>query len=302
MQIRRFRPEDARAVSDLVRRTLRESNAKDYPVGEIGAMVISHTPEFMEKRAMYSHFYVACEGEEILGCGAIGPYWDREDESSLFTFFVRPDCQGRGVGRKIMEALEADEYFLRADRIEVPASITGVGFYRRMGYGYKNGVAEPDEERLVRMEKFRGARAHIRRAEKEDLPILATLAGRLWPDAEGLREELGESVGARDEALFLAFVDGETAGFAHCALRWDYVEGKEGDGPVGYLEGVYVEKPFRRQGVGRALTAVCEAWAREKGCKEFASDTPVSNGDGVLFHLGSGFREAGRQVCFIKKL
>jgi len=51
--------------------------------------------------------------------------------------------------------LEKDEYFLRAKRIEVPASITAVPFYKKMGYDYKNGVAEPDEEGLVRMEKFR---------------------------------------------------------------------------------------------------------------------------------------------------
>ena len=35
------------------------------------------------------------------------------------------------------------------------ASITGVPFYRKMGYEYKNGVTEPDEEHLIRMEKKR---------------------------------------------------------------------------------------------------------------------------------------------------
>ena len=54
-----------------------------------------------------------------------------------------------------METLEADEYFLRARRIEIPASITGVPFYLRMGYHYKNGISEPDEEHLIRMEKTR---------------------------------------------------------------------------------------------------------------------------------------------------
>ena len=48
-----------------------------------------------------------------------------------------------------------DEFFTRAKRIEIPASITGVPFYLKMGYGYKNGITEPDEEHLIRMEKFR---------------------------------------------------------------------------------------------------------------------------------------------------
>jgi hypothetical protein len=39
--------------------------------------------------------------------------------------------------------------------VEIPASITATPFYRKMGYSFKNGVESPDEERLVRMEKFR---------------------------------------------------------------------------------------------------------------------------------------------------
>lgn len=62
---------------------------------------------------------------------------------------------GRGIGRKIIETLEQDEYFLRAKRIEIPASITGTPFYRKMGYDYKNGICTPDEEGLLRLEKYR---------------------------------------------------------------------------------------------------------------------------------------------------
>ena len=99
--------------------------------------------------------YVLEDEGKIIGCGAIGPYWGREDESSLFTIFVLPEYQGKGIGRKIVETLEQDEYFLRAKRIEIPASITGVPFYLKMGYHYKNGISEPDEEHLIRMEKNR---------------------------------------------------------------------------------------------------------------------------------------------------
>lgn len=65
-----------------------------------------------------------------------------------------PDYQGKGVGRKIIEALEADEYFLRARRTEVGSSLTAVNFYRKMGYEYKNGVTTPDESGVVRLEKM----------------------------------------------------------------------------------------------------------------------------------------------------
>ncbi|MCH5164760.1 MAG: GNAT family N-acetyltransferase, partial [Clostridiales bacterium] len=72
-----------------------------------------------------------------------------------FTIFVLPEYQGNGIGRKIIQTLEQDEYFLRAKRIEIPASITATPFYRKMGYDYKNGISLPDSEGLVRLEKFR---------------------------------------------------------------------------------------------------------------------------------------------------
>ena len=60
-----------------------------------------------------------------------------------------------GVGRLIIETLEKDEFFLRAKRVEIPASITATPFYLKMGYNYKNGITLPDEEGLLRLEKYR---------------------------------------------------------------------------------------------------------------------------------------------------
>ena len=151
--LRRFAAADAAAVASLIVRTLRISNAKDYPPEEIEALARRHTPEYMLERASWTHLYVACDGDTIVGCGAIGPYWGREDESCLFSIFVDPDRQGRGVGRRVVEALEADEFFLRARRVEVPASVTACDFYRKLGYDYKNGVTSPDDEGLIRLEK-----------------------------------------------------------------------------------------------------------------------------------------------------
>ena len=84
-----------------------------------------------------------------------GPCWGKVDESSLFTIFILPGYHGQGIGRKIIDTLEKDEYFLRANRIEIPASITATPFYIEMGYTYKNGISVPDEEGLIRLEKHR---------------------------------------------------------------------------------------------------------------------------------------------------
>ena len=83
---------------------------------------------------------MACEDDKVVGCGSISPYCGKEDESILFTIFVLPEYQGKGIGTKIIETSEKDEFFLRAKRIEIPASITACQFYRKLGYNYKDGI------------------------------------------------------------------------------------------------------------------------------------------------------------------
>jgi GNAT superfamily N-acetyltransferase len=152
---RRFETADAAEVSALIIKTLRTTNIKDYSAEYIENHAKLFTPEKVVERAGWTHFYVFCDGERIVACGAIGSYWGSETESSLFNIFVLPEYQGRGIGRKIIETLEADEYALRATRIEIPASVTGRDFYRKMGYTYKDGVKTADGEGLYRLEKTR---------------------------------------------------------------------------------------------------------------------------------------------------
>lgn len=153
--VRRFKSSDADEVLKLIINTLRTTNIKDYSAEYIEIYVKKFTLNDVIERAKWTHFYVVCTKNHIVGCGAIGPYWGKEDESSLFNIFVLPEYQGKGIGRRIIEALENDEYFLRAKRIEIASSITACEFYKKMGYTYKNGVDVIDEEQLFRLEKFR---------------------------------------------------------------------------------------------------------------------------------------------------
>lgn len=140
MKISRIKDNEFEEVSKLIEKTTRTCFADYYPQSEIDAVCESLDAEGVKKRASWTHFYVIKEeNEKIVACGAIGPYWDSETESSLFTIFVDPDYQGKGYGRKIIETLENDEYFLRAKRIEIPASIYAIPFYKKMGYEYKKG-------------------------------------------------------------------------------------------------------------------------------------------------------------------
>ena len=113
---------------------------------------------FTKKRCRkYAHMYVFEFDGKIVGTGSISSFWGSETESILLCIFVLPEFHGKGIGRKIVNTLEADEFYARASRIEIPASIIATEFYRKFGYDYKNGIKELDDEHHYRLEKFNEA-------------------------------------------------------------------------------------------------------------------------------------------------
>lgn len=135
--IRRFETGDETAVSELIKDTLIVSNSADYPESYIRETIESHSAKTIAKQTKEGHMYVAQADGVIIGCGGITGYWGSTTESYLLSIFVHPEYQGLGIGRRIVQTLEADEYFLRAWRTEVGSSITAVNFYRHLGYEYK---------------------------------------------------------------------------------------------------------------------------------------------------------------------
>lgn len=154
INIRLYKAGDEEKIAKVVARTVQEVNIKDYPQEVITEIINTHDATVIKNRAEHSHMYVVCDNEEIVGVGAIGPYYNSETESILLTIFLLPEYEGKGIGRKIIEKLELDEYFKRADRVEIPASITGVNFYRHMGYGFKKFGNIINEKGEYRLEKF----------------------------------------------------------------------------------------------------------------------------------------------------
>ena len=143
----------------------------------------------------------------------------------------------------------------------------------------------------------------IKRAKAEDAGTLADLAVQMWTDhdPEDLEEEF-RALAINDEAAcFIIDIDDTPIAFAQCGLRYDYVEGTESS-PVGYLEGIFMSDPYRRNGYAAELLSECEKWAKEKGCTEFASDCELDNEESLKFHMSQGFEEANRIICFRKGL
>ncbi len=143
----------------------------------------------------------------------------------------------------------------------------------------------------------------VRKATNRDCRILAELAVQMWDThtVDELEAEFTETIQDEQAGFFIKYAGNTPVGFAQCGLRNDYVEGTESS-PVGYLEGIFVQEAFRKQGFAKQLLCACEKWAKDMGCTEFASDCELDNYGSLQFHIAMGFAEANRIICFKKDL
>lgn len=103
-------------------------------------------------------------------------------------------------------------------------------------------------------------------------------------------------------AQFVAYSSlGELQGLVEVALRSDYVNGTASS-PVGFLEGLYVDPAWRKQGIAALLVGAAEGRARQQGCTEMASDALLENTSSHAMHRALGFEETERVVYFRKAL
>jgi aminoglycoside 6'-N-acetyltransferase I len=142
----------------------------------------------------------------------------------------------------------------------------------------------------------------VRRAGAEDIPALARLRATLWPEGsmEEHAVELGPQLESASDLTLVAEMERALIGFLEGRLR-SHADGCE-TSPVGYLEGWFVTEEWRGRGVGRALVEAFEVWARERGCRELASDTWLHNTGSQRAHERLGFSEVDRVVTYRKPL
>jgi len=143
----------------------------------------------------------------------------------------------------------------------------------------------------------------IRHVTPEDKPEWLRMRQGLWPEApeEYLKSDLDGLLVSPKAGIFVASDSARgLIGLIEAGLR-DYGEGCD-TSPVGYIEAWYVDEHMRGQKLGRELIYVAEQWAREKGCREMASDTWLENEASIAAHLKLGYYEVERLVHFVKRL
>jgi aminoglycoside 6'-N-acetyltransferase I len=149
----------------------------------------------------------------------------------------------------------------------------------------------------------------VRPPRAADAPALASLCFALWPESplkEHAMETESKLAGEARTTMPLAFFVAEApdrtlVGFVEVGLR-SHADGCDPAQPVGFLEGWYVTPQFRCQGIGRLLISAAEDWARERGCREMASDTWIDHDLSQQAHVALGYLVVDRCVHYRKSL
>ena len=134
--IRRARTPDVRAIAALVS----ENVASRRLLGKATVTLYEDVQEFWVAER-------TADGE-ILGCGALHVMW--EDLAEIRTLAVRPDCQGHGVGHRLVAALLDSARAVGVRRVFVLTF--AVSFFGRHGFTEIHGspVAHEVYDELLR--------------------------------------------------------------------------------------------------------------------------------------------------------
>ncbi len=75
---------------------------------------------------------VACDQQRVVGVGRL--QYNSPTQAQIRYLAVAPEYEGRGIGRRIVEALEHQARLVASTEIVLDAREPAVGFYRRLGY------------------------------------------------------------------------------------------------------------------------------------------------------------------------
>jgi GNAT superfamily N-acetyltransferase len=138
--------EDAEDISALIAAALRRTNAPDYPITVIDRMAVSYGPSRVAMMIRQREMFVAERRGLIVG--TIG-----YAAGTVRSLFVAPDCQGTGIGHRLIHEVESLARKAGLQSITVAASLTARGFYQHCGFEELRPV-DPSGIAMVLMHKW----------------------------------------------------------------------------------------------------------------------------------------------------
>lgn len=139
ISIRKFRPEDSKAVAKIINSALLNAN-NDDDYAEI-------TPKFILTLSNERKMYVAINDNVIVGTASI----DNDTISSIFVDEQHHNQKIEEALISLMEEIAANNGF---KLIKLKANITAESLYERLGYSSKGEASANELGRHIFMEKY----------------------------------------------------------------------------------------------------------------------------------------------------
>lgn len=127
----------AEEVSYVIERAVMEVNSKDYDEVYVEKVVEKYNKDnIMDAFKKRDKVFIAVKDNVVVGVGSVEKKCEDAGIWELQTIYVNPSYHKQGIGRLILETLEAFLIEMNARKILVHSTITGSGFYFREGYNY----------------------------------------------------------------------------------------------------------------------------------------------------------------------
>lgn len=131
--IRPARATDLRGIVAFQQAAIATVDARIYSAEERGAW--ARTPAVgMEQLVANDRYLVADAKGRLVGGAGWEPLDEPAQAAAVRAVFVHPAFHGRGLGVRLLGAVEAAIAAAGRRRILVPAALNAVGFYQRLGY------------------------------------------------------------------------------------------------------------------------------------------------------------------------
>ena len=138
-----------------------------------------------------------------------------------------------------------------------------------------------------------------RTATVEDAAAIAALVTQLGYEAapHDVSERLARLLARPAQRFIIAERDGRLLGWVHVEVA-EFID----SAPYAHIAGLVVDRSHRRQGIGAALMATAEAFAREQGCAVVRLRSSATRTRAHRFYEGLGYVNAKTQYAFVKAL
>ncbi|OBT11614.1 hypothetical protein A9267_03025 [Shewanella sp. UCD-FRSSP16_17] len=128
MRIRKANTSDIDVAWEIRKESIKAECVDYYPNEVIEPWLNGALPEGFASE-IESHFYVALQGNNIIGLGAFS-----YSENKIYAIFVKPEFMGKGVGKQIMAFLEALALESNIKTVYLDSTLNAAPFYRSLGY------------------------------------------------------------------------------------------------------------------------------------------------------------------------